>query len=428
MHRHLQEHTSPLLSPEGLAPLLERIGDRRIVLLGEATHGTSEFYTWRARISQQLIREKNFSFIAVEGDWPDCYQLNRFVKTSPTNPREALDAARQFQRWPTWMWANWEVVALLEWLKHHNANCPPAKQVGFFGLDVYSLTESIAAILKFLQDHAPDDLQSARNAAACFEPHNFRGQDYARATALVGANCQNQVIALLAELRQEMPDFDADPGERFNALQNAQVIANAEHYYRIMIHGGPQSWNIRDRHMDQTLKDLLDFHGPDAKAIVWAHNTHIGDARYTDMAASGMVNLGQLARERFGDDDVVLVGFGTHHGHVIAGQSWGAPMQEMPVPAAAHQSWEDIFHRTQKGDQLLIMDDIDPNDEFHEPRPHRAIGVVYHPAREAYGNYVPTVLPRRYDAFLHLDQTTSLHPLHLAPNRLFAPETYPWGV
>ena len=428
MIENLRRHTSPLETADDLDPLLDRIGDRRVVMLGESSHGTSDFYTWRARLSQRLIREKDFSFIAVEGDWPDCYQLNRFIKAYPGAPSEALDAAQRFERWPTWMWANWEVVALLDWMKRLNSDLPPGKQVGFFGLDVYSLSESMAAIMEFLEEVAPEDLDAARHAVTCFEPHNFRGQDYARATAMVGADCREQVIDLLAELRSAMPEYSADPEQSFDALQNARVLVNAERYYRIMIRGGPRSWNIRDRHMDQTLQDLLDFHGPQSKAIVWAHNTHIGDARFTDMARGGMVNLGQLGRERFGEDDVVLVGFGTHRGHVIAGQSWGAPMQEMPVPPAAPGSWEDAFHRTEDQNQLLIMDDVSEVEEFHTPRPHRAIGVVYNPARESLGNYVPTVLPRRYDAFIHLDETDSLHPLHIEPNLLLEPETYPWGV
>lgn len=428
MIEELQRRTLPLETSDALDALMERIGDRRVVMLGEASHGTSEFYTWRARISQRLIQEKGFSFIAVEGDWPACYELNRFVRGDAETPHDALNAARRFERWPTWMWANWESVALLTWMRDVNAGRSSQDQVGFFGLDVYSLAESIGAIMAYLEHHAPEAMDAARRAAACFEPHNFLGQDYARATMMVGASCEDEVVALLASLRGEMPEVSFDQGARFSALQNARVVVNAERYYRTMIHGGPQSWNVRDRHMDQTLADLLDVHGPDAKAIVWAHNTHIGDARYTDMARGGMVNLGQLWRERVGDEEVVLVGFGTHRGHVIAGDSWGARMQSMQVPPAIAGSWEDVFCRTQKGDQLLIMDEVKEVEAFHNARPHRAIGVVYHPRREAYGNYVPTVLPRRYDAFVYLDRTESLHPLHVAPDRLLEPEMYPWGV
>lgn len=419
----------PLDGPTDLNPLLEWIGDARFVLLGEASHGTSEYYQWRARISQRLIREKGFSLIAVEGDWPDCYRVNRYVKgfsDSGTDAREVLEA---FVRWPTWMWANEEIVHLAEWLRRHNAGLADHRKVGFFGLDVYSLWESLYAVLGYLRKADPSVLPAARRAFQCFEPFGEDPQHYARSTALVPMSCENEVVALLKELHGEKPRHRADSWEEFfTAEQNALVVKNAEAYYRAMVRGGPESWNIRDRHMTETLERLMRHHGPGARAIIWEHNTHIGDARATDMADEGMVNVGQLVRERHGDDGVFLVGFGSHHGSVIAGKDWEAPMEKMTVPPGREGSWEDVLHRAGDADKLLLLEDVRDTDDFLIERGHRAIGVVYHSEYEHLGNYVPTVLPRRYDAFCYFDETHALHPLHLRPALEKLPETYPWGV
>jgi erythromycin esterase-like protein len=247
----------------------------------------------------------------------------------------------------------------------------------------------------------------------------------------VNESCEDEVVALLASLRHTFPPFPGDGREaHFNAAQNAMVLRNAEQYYRAMVRGGPDSWNIRDRHMAKTLERLTRHHGPTAKAIVWEHNTHIGDARHTDMAEEGMVNLGQLAREEHEEKDVVLVGFGSYEGNVIAGYEWGAPMQQMEVPPARPNSWEDVLHRACREDGLLLLDTVRDDERFLQERGHRAIGVVYHPEREHYGNYVPTILPRRYDVFMYLDETQALRPLYeVQPQEEGeVPETYPWGV
>ena len=422
------EMSRPLEETEDLEPLLGRIGDARCVLLGEASHGTSEYYRWRARISERLIREKGFSFIAVEGDWPDCYRVNRYVKGYPDSGESAREALRAFERWPTWMWANEEVVELTEWLRHRNEGLPERDRVGFYGLDVYSLWDSLQGVIGYLERVDPDAVEVARRAYSCFEPYGEDAREYARAAALVPTSCEDEVVSLLSELRRKIPEYPDDPEARFDAEQNTLVVRGAEAHYRAMVHGGASSWNVRDRHMTETLERLMRHHGPESKAIIWEHNTHIGDARFTDMANFGMVNIGQLVRERRGEEDVVLVGFGSHRGGVIAATGWGAPMQSMRVPPAREGSWEDVLHRAGEENKLLIFTDLTEEDGFFEPREHRAIGVVYDPDRERYGNYVLTVLPQRYDAFVYLDETRALQPLHVPPREDGEPpETFPSG-
>ncbi|NLG50025.1 MAG: erythromycin esterase family protein, partial [Chloroflexi bacterium] len=279
----------------------------------------------------------------------------------------------------------------------------------------------------FLQQKYPELVPAARRAYKCFEPYTTSPEEYARLTALVPESCESEVVKLLARIRQNVQPFPDDDESAFSAEMNALVAVNAERYYRAMIHGGTKTWNIRDMHMMETLDRLMQLHGPQARGIVWAHNSHVGDARATDMANEGMINIGQLAREQHREDDVVLVGFSSHHGTVIAGSEWGAPMQTMDVPPAKEHSWEDIMHQGRLHDKLVILNNVHSAEAFQE-RDHRAIGVVYDPSREGLENYVPTVLPERYDALLHLDETHALHPLHVTPVRTAPPDTYPWGL
>ena len=423
----MSETSRELEGPEDLDALLERIGAARYVLLGEASHGTSEYYAWRARISERLIREKGFSFIAVEGDWPDCYEVNRYVKGYPDSGRHTREVLRTFERWPTWMWANEEVASLVEMLRGHNEGLPEGRKVGFYGLDVYSLTESMDEIISYLERADPDAVPAARRAYSCFEPYGEDAREYARATAFVPTSCEEEVVSLLSELRGSVARHEDDPEARFAAEQNALVVKSAEAYYRTMVRGGAASWNVRDRHMAETLERLIEHHGTGAKGIVWEHNTHIGDARHTDMARSGMVNVGQLVREKRGDEDVVLVGFGSYRGSVIAGSRWGAPMERMTVPPAREGSWEAVLHAASEGDRLLVFSGA-REAGLLDPRAHRAIGVVYDPAGEHYGNYVPTVLPRRYDAFVYLDETEALRAFEMRVRKDGEPpETFPFG-
>jgi erythromycin esterase-like protein len=410
-----------------LDQLVEKIGDARVVMLGEASHGTHEFYTWRTHISQQLIKKKGFDFIAVEGDWPDCYRINQYIK-GEARETKAVDVLKTFNRWPTWMWANWEVAALAEWLYQFNIDLSPNKKIGFFGLDVYSLWDSLDAITDYLQKHDPEALSQVEKAIRCFEPYKTDdGTSYAYATQLVPNLCTEEVIKLLKEIREGLPQYDINSEHVFNAEQNALIAVNAEKYYRAMLRGGPQSWNIRDSHMQETLERLLELHGANSKAIVWEHNTHIGDSRATDMTDEGMYNIGELVRTKYGEKETFLVGFGTYEGRVIAGNSWGAPMHDVEVPEAKEGSWEYLLHQTGTENKLLFMDDFSET-PFKERRiGHRAIGVVYRPAYESYGNYVPSVLPRRYDAFIFIDKTKAVHPLHLTPYETQMPDTYPFG-
>jgi erythromycin esterase len=426
-------------SNSDLEPLLERIGDARYVLLGEASHGTSEFYSWRAEITKRLITEKGFSFMAVEGDWPDCYRVNRYAKDMPNSGSSSYEVLHAFNRWPTWMWANREIIDLIDWLRSHNKGLGKAdsEKVGFYGLDVYSLWESLEAVMQYLRSNYRGAMKSAIEAYRCFEPYGRDVEEYARATAFIPESCADEVTDMLIQLRKKANEavdgrLKKDGEEAyFNAEQNAVVAKNAELYYRTMMLGGALSWNVRDHHMMNTLERLMIFHGKNAKSIVWAHNTHIGDARATDMRQTRMVNLGQLAREHVGQEKVALVGFGTYSGSVIAAKEWGEPMERMPVPPAVDGSWDSFLHRVENKGQnkLLVFSGTDKMETPVESKGQRAIGVVYNPSYERYGNYVETILPARYDAFLFIDETHALHPLHM-PVSLDEelPETFPTGL
>lgn len=400
----------PLNNSDDLDVLIEAIGDKKYVLLGEASHGTSEFYKLRMELSHKLIETKGFSFIAVEGDWPSCYEVNRYVKhytDAKPNARAVMEA---FNRWPTWMWANEEVGELIEWLHQYNADKKMEQRIGFYGLDVYSLWESLEEIERYLQEKGtPEQLALAHKAFECFDSYEKEGQNYGVSAAFYGESCKDDVVKLLKALHTKRVRYDEDSEAALSAELNALAAVNAEDYYSTMVRHDAESWNVRDRHMVEALRRLADYHGPDAKIIVWEHNTHIGDARATDMLADGMVNVGQLVREAHGEADVYAIGFGTYRGTVIAAKSWGAPVATMQVPAAQPGSWEELMHRAGAHDQILLLRQEDPL-LGHEVLKHRAIGVVYRPDYER-GNYVPSVMARRYDAFVHVDESHALRPL-----------------
>ncbi|NKZ06825.1 erythromycin esterase family protein [Actinomadura latina] len=422
----------PLEYEEDLDPLLDRIGDARCVLIGEASHGTHEYYAWRAALTRRLIAERGFAFVAVEGDYPDCRRVGRSVTLAPGAPADPRDVLDAYERWPTWMWANEETVKFCRWLRGRNADLPSDDRAGFYGLDVYSLWESLRAVVDHLAEHRPEYLDTALEAYRCFEPHGEDPQAYGWSTALVPDGCADEVLALLTRLRRSVPAAaPRDPAEEFDARQNAEVAANAERYYRAMIGGGPESWNVRDVHMADTLGRLMEFHESrrgEGKAVVWAHNTHVGDARATGMADAGMINLGQLARERHGRDEVVLVGFAGGPGEVVAAPRWGGPMEVMHVPPPLHGSLEGVLAESELHRGMFIVPpEPDKPAFFTRTLGHRAIGVVYDPDRDR-RQYVPTRLADRYDALGWFRFTSALAPLRTEAARRGELETMPSGV
>lgn len=426
----------PLRTGDDLDPVLERVGDARIVCIGEASHGTHEYYEWRSTLTRRLVEEEGFDCVAVEGDWPDCYEVSRCVVGAPGAPADPVESLAGFVRWPTWMWANDDVLEFTRWLRAWNLDRPIPERVGFYGLDVYSLWESLRAVLDYLNERHPTEVEAALTACRCFEPYAEDARAYASATRFVPDTCEEEVVSLLADLvarhRDPTGADGGDPEAAFAAEQNARAVVDAEAYYRAMVRGGPASWNIRDTHMVDTLDRLLAHHnrrlGRRSRAVVWEHNTHVGDARFTDMEQAGLVNVGQLVRERYGDADCVLVGFGCHRGSVIAADEWGRPQAVMQVPSARAGSTEELLHDSLPEDAALFLFDAEPPDWAAARRDHRAIGVVYRPTAERWGNYVPTELGRRYDAFLWIDETTALTPLSRPADRAEELETWPFGA
>lgn len=420
--REIERLARPLSSDAQIRQFADSIAGAKIVMLGEASHGTHEFYELRRKISEHLLQNHGFDFIAVEGDWPDCFALNRYIESGEGG--RAKDVMARFHRWPQWMWANTETVPLIEWMRHW-------KKAGFYGLDVYSLFESIDVIREYADKLEPRLAAQLMHRYACFEPWERDEIAYARSLLRLPEGCREAVIANMRDLLMlRLGEAKVSRNELFDMQQNARVIANAENYYRAMIGGGPESWNVRDEHMIETLEVLLRRVGP--KAIVWAHNTHVGDFHATDMAEAGYINIGGLARETFGKENVCLVGFGTYEGEVLAGRAWGAPEEVMPVaPARAGDSYEYYFHQA-AGDlgcgRFALKFDKASTKILGRRLGQRAIGVVYQPYYERAGrNYVPTVLSERYDAFVYVDRTRALNSLHAPVEHGLVPETWPMG-
>lgn len=406
----IQMHAQPFRSVEELTPLLDAIGEAKFVLLGEATHGTSEFYTWRAALTKRLILEKDFSLIAVEGDWPSCQQVNRCIKGFEQDEKKPAETLEAFTRWPTWMWANEEIADFVNWLKEHNQAA--SQKIGFYGIDVYSLWESMEDVVRYLTDTAPSgkDVELAQKVFSCFEPFNREPENYGMTASDFSKACAEEVTKLLASIRSNEDLYKDEYESDLNLKINALVLKNSEDYYRAMMQSDERSWNIRDEHMVEAINEVRDYHGREAKIVIWEHNTHIGDASATDMKKDGMINVGQILREQNRLEDVYAVGFGTHSGTVIAAPSWGDPAVKMTVPPATPNTWEDILHRTGDFNKFLLFHS-ENFALFNRWVGHRAIGVVYNPEHEAYGNYVPSKMSQRYDAFVFIDRTHALHPL-----------------
>jgi protein-L-isoaspartate(D-aspartate) O-methyltransferase len=407
--------------------LLERIGDARIVLLGEATHGTSEFYRMRERISRELIVKKGFRFIAIEGDWPDATRVDNYVRHLEYSPSEWT----AFARFPTWMWRNNEVRDFVDWLREHNASAKPTTRVAFHGLDLYSLYVSIRSVLEYLDQVEPGAAKVARERYGCLTPWQGDPAAYGHA-ALTGSyhTCEQHVVRALKDLLESRVAYAKRDGERFfDAVQNARLVANAERYYRVMYYGSRASWNLRDEHMFMTLKNLLTFYGTGSKAIVWAHNSHVGDSAATEMASRGEHNIGHLCRQEFGDD-AYLVGFGTNSGTVAAASDWDGPMEIKKVQPALPKSYERLCHATGHAHFTLGLrnrSDMTGPEGLGKPQLERAIGVIYRPESERASHYFQAVLPRQFDEYIWFDHTRAVTPFDTA-ELAGLPDTYPFGV
>ncbi|WP_434714059.1 protein-L-isoaspartate(D-aspartate) O-methyltransferase (plasmid) [Rhizobium sp. YTUHZ045] len=417
----------PSVDDRSFAALFDRFAESRIVLLGESTHGTAEFYEARAAISRHLIEHHGFNMVAVEADWPDAVAVDRWINGQPSK------GDQPFSRFPKWMWRNLEFSRFLGWLKSDNERRKGlhADPVRFYGLDLYNMSGSIRSVLDYLENVSPETAQIARERYGCLSPWQSDPATYGRAV-LTDAyrSCEEAVLRQCTELLARSLDDAASDGDDFlNAAQSARLLAAAERYYRIMYYGGSQAWNLRDTYMADTVEHLLDFHGPTAKIIIWAHNSHIGDARYTDMAAArDELNLGQLCRQRF-DGMTSLIGLGTHSGEVIAANDWDGQAEKKQVNPSLPQSYERLCHDSGKPRFLL---DLAADEELHaslvEQRLQRFIGVIYRPETERLSHYMSTSLSRQYDAFLWFDETRALSPLMAPESGTSDPETFPFGL
>ncbi len=425
---------------EDYDPLIKLADHAHLVLIGEASHGTHEFYRERAQITKRLITEKGFNAVAVEADWPDAYRVNRYVRGAGSDA-DAVDALAGFKRFPAWMWRNADVLDFVGWLRAHNDDLPAsAPKVGFYGLDLYSLHASIEAVLDYLYRIDPEAAERARNRYACFDHFGKNEQAYGYATTIgIAESCEDEVVNQLIELRRRAAEYARRDGrvaadDYFYATQNARLVVNAEKYYRSMFHGRVSSWNLRDEHMVDTLDSLLSFLTADLnqpeKVVVWEHNSHLGDARATQMGEEGEWNVGQLVRERHGAD-AVLIGLTTHHGTVTAASSWDAPAERKRVRPALDNSYEALFHDVDLPRFLLTFRNADQaTAALRERLLERAIGVIYRPETERASHYFRASLAKQFDAVVHFDETRAVEPLERTVEWETGevPETFPTGI
>jgi protein-L-isoaspartate(D-aspartate) O-methyltransferase len=427
----IAEATEPIASIDGadLGPLLGRIGDATLVLIGEASHGTSEFYRMRARITRELIEAGRIRFVALEADWPDAARIDRYVRWVDGSRR--ADERDAFRRFPTWMWRNQEVLAFVDWLRDWNEERQPNERIAVHGLDMYSLTESAAQVIAYLQDVDPELAAIARQRYACLTPFQADPAMYGLAASTNRYRlCEDEVVAVLRDLLDRRLEAAARDGDRyFDAVQNARLVADAERYYRAMYSSPAESWNLRDRHMFETFLALMEAHGPGASGAVWAHNSHVGDASVTEMAARGELNVGQLARERFGPA-AYAIGFGTHTGTVAAAHEWDGEIQIMRVTPSRQDSYEWLFHSSGVRASLAGLREPRPDEvrsQLLEPRLERAIGVIYRPETELLSHYFQAVLPRQFDEYAWFDETRAVTPLG-RPERLALGPAHPFAT
>jgi erythromycin esterase-like protein len=418
--------------------LVDLAGGARFVLIGEASHGTHEFYRERALITRRLIERKGFNAVAAEADWPDAWRVNQFVRGrgSRDHGERPLDG---FRRFPNWMWRNTDVLEFVEWLRGHNDALDRERRAGFYGLDLYSLRLSMEAVMEYLERVDPAAARRARYRYSCFEDFGEDPEAYGYAASFdFSQSCEREAVGQLLDMQRHAGDLagrdGADPAESFFfAEQNARVVKNAEEYYRNMFGSRVSSWNLRDRHMAETLDEIVkhvEARQGTAKIVVWAHNSHLGDARATEMGDQGELNLGQLCRERFGED-VFSIGFTTYAGSVTAASDWGGPAEAMTVRPALAGSFEALFHGIGLPQFFLPLRDAPRMcAELAERRLERAIGVIYRPFTERVSHYFHADLPKQFDAIIHIDRTRAVDPLERAPDRTGAPEfeTFPSGV
>jgi protein-L-isoaspartate(D-aspartate) O-methyltransferase len=417
----------PELDNTAFGPFFDRYAGRRVVLLGEATHGTSEFYRARAAITQRLIEAHGFTIVAAEADWPDAATVDRYVRHRPARTR----AEPPFQRFPTWMWRNAEFEEFVSWLRIHNEPLDMEHRAGFYGLDLYNMSGSIAAVLEYLDKVDPEAARVARQRYGCLTPWQKEPSTYGRAVLTAGyRKCEQAVIEQCRSLLQKQLEYARTDGDSFlEAAQNARLVAAAERYYRIMYYGGAESWNLRDTHMFETLGNVLEARGSGAKAVVWAHNSHIGDARHTEMGTvREELNLGQLCRERFGDE-AALIGFGTHTGTVAAADDWDGDMKVKQVRPSVRDSYERLCHDSEVRRFLLdLLVHGALRNRLLESRLERFIGVIYLPETERLSHYAQASLPQQFDAFVWFDETAAVNalgPQHAKPG---VPDTYPFAL
>jgi erythromycin esterase-like protein len=434
----LREAVIPLSgAPSDYDPLLSLIGEAKYVLLGEATHGTHEFYQARADITKRLVRERGFNVIAWEADWPDALRINRYIQGRGQDAT-ALDALGDFKRFPSWMWRNADILDLVGWLRSFNEAQSRRPKAGVYGLDLYSLHSSIHAVIDYLAERDPELAEQARRRYSCFEEFGEDPQIYGMTTGLDRSHsCEDEVVQQLLELQRRTNDLLSRDGriasdELFFAEQNALVARDAEQYYRAMYRGRPNTWNLRDQHMVQTLDGLmghLQNQGEHPKAIVWAHNSHLGDARATSMNGRGEWNVGQLVRERHGQE-AVLVGFSTFCGTVTAASDWGAPAERKRVRPGLRGSYEHLFHRVNAANFQLDLRSTRVARHIPREMLERAIGVLYLPETERSSHYFLAQLARQFDAIIHFEETRAVEPLERtsAWEKGEFPDTYPWAV
>ena len=422
----IARHCEPFerLEEADLDPLLRRIGEARVVLIGEASHGTSEFYALRARITRELIERRGFRIVAVEADWPDAAKIDHYVRHSDAPAAEW----RSFSRFPTWMWRNAETREFVDWLHAHNAKLPEAHRTRFAGLDLYGMYNSIQVVLDYLDRIDPPSAAVARERYGCLTPWQHDPAVYGRA-ALTGTyrSCEAEVVRMLTELLEKRVEYARHDGDLFfDIVQNAASIANGEKYYRVMYYGAHESWNLRDRHMFQTLRALLEHHGSDSKIVVWEHNSHVGNAAATDMSKRGELNVGQLARETFGEL-AYSIGFGTHTGTVAAASHWGGPLELKEVRPSHPDSYERLCHTVAAPAFLLDLHLPEVRRALSKERLERAIGVIYRPETELASHYFSACLPEQFDEYIWFDETHAVTPLRAAELEGM-PETYPFGL